>query len=81
MGARTLPDFEVFGLKLLDRQIVRMFKVDLARLSVSKGNSTVFMVDYMFNFSDQNTNSPVSLDQLDVPDRIRMIADQIPIDL
>ncbi|MCB0413254.1 MAG: hypothetical protein KDD50_02910 [Bdellovibrionales bacterium] len=63
VGARTLPDFEVFGLKLLDRQIVRMFKVDLARLSVSKGNSTVFMVDYMFNFSDQNTSSPVSLGQ------------------
>ena len=47
-------DLEIFGVSVLDRQIEKIFDLDFLEAGWSKGKGTQFIIDYVFDLSDDS---------------------------
>lgn len=46
-------DFEIFGVSILDRQIDKIFDLDFARIGMSSGQGSQFIIDYVFDLNNE----------------------------
>jgi hypothetical protein len=50
-------DIEIFGVSILDRQIDKIFDLDFARIGMSNGQGSQFIIDYVFDLNDEKART------------------------
>jgi len=55
-GANLKLDFEIFGIRIIDRQIRKLFELDLAGFDSSRESGDLFLLDYVLDLKDEEAS-------------------------